>query len=112
MAPVDRLLRADRPSQTVPPAACPHQRTPVAPSWPPRIIAVTSEIRTGQRQELFFEAPFILVLLGALSLLRASIARWTTEIAVTNRRVILKHGLIRRDTIEINMPQVESVDFR
>src|SRR5262249_22594817 len=58
MAPVDRLLRADRLSQTVPPAACPHQRTPVAPSWPPRIIAVTSEIRTGQRQELFFEAPF------------------------------------------------------
>src|SRR5262249_46590647 len=56
MAPVDRLLRADRLSQTVPPAACPHQRTPVAPSWPPRIIAVTSEIRTGQRQELFFEA--------------------------------------------------------
>src|SRR5262249_1196724 len=60
MAPVDRLLRADRLSQTVPPAACPHQRTPVAPSWPPRIIAVTSEIRTGQRQELFFEAPLCL----------------------------------------------------
>src|SRR5262249_35571054 len=60
MAPVDRLLRADRLSQTVPPAACPHQRTPVAPSWPPRIIAVTSEIRTGQRQELFFEAPLSL----------------------------------------------------
>ena len=52
---------------------------------------------------------FILVLLSALSLLRAAIARWTTEIAVTNRRVILRHGLIRRDTIEINMPQVESV---
>src|SRR5262249_51778143 len=60
MAPVDRLLRADRLSQTVPPAACPHQRTPVAPSRPPRIIAVTSEIRTGQRQELFFEAPLCL----------------------------------------------------
>ena len=44
------LLRTDRPSQTVPPAACPHQRTPIAPSWPPRIIAVTSEIRIGQRQ--------------------------------------------------------------
>src|SRR5262245_57452714 len=59
MAPVDRLLRADRPSQTVLPAVCPHQRTPIAPSWPPRIIAVTSEIRTGQRQELFFEVPII-----------------------------------------------------
>jgi hypothetical protein len=41
----------------VPPTAAPHQRTPIAPSWPPRIIAVTSEIRTGQRQELFFEVP-------------------------------------------------------
>src|SRR5262249_2525645 len=61
MAPVDRLPRADRLSQTVPPAARPHQRTPVAPSWPPRIIAVTSEIRTGQRQELLFEAPIIRV---------------------------------------------------
>src|SRR5262249_7167649 len=60
MAPVDRLPRADRLSQTVPPAARPHQRTPVAPSWPPRIIAVTSEIRTGQRKELFLEAPSIL----------------------------------------------------
>jgi Bacterial PH domain len=38
--------------------------------------------------------------------------RWTTEIAVTNQRVILKRGLIRRDTIEINMPKVESVDIR
>src|SRR5262249_26822235 len=60
MALADRLLRADRPSQTVPPTAAPHQRTPIAPSWPPRIIAVTSEIRTGQRQELFFEVPTIL----------------------------------------------------
>jgi uncharacterized membrane protein YdbT with pleckstrin-like domain len=36
----------------------------------------------------------ILVLLGALSLLGAAIRRWTTEIAVTDRRVILKRGLI------------------
>src|SRR5438046_6721480 len=52
----------------------------------------------------------VLVLLGALSFLRAAIARWTMEIAVTDRRVIMKRGLIRRDTIEINMPKVESVD--
>src|ERR1700716_3916135 len=36
-APVDRLLRADRPSQTVPPTACPHRTTRTAPSSPPRI---------------------------------------------------------------------------
>src|SRR5207253_2605721 len=35
---------------------------------------------------------------------------WITEIAVTNRRVIYKTGFIRRDTTEINMDKVESVD--
>jgi uncharacterized membrane protein YdbT with pleckstrin-like domain len=55
---------------------------------------------------------FILVLLGVLSVLSAAIDRWTTEIAVTNQRVILKRGLIRRDTIEINMRKVESVDVQ
>jgi uncharacterized membrane protein YdbT with pleckstrin-like domain len=36
--------------------------------------------------------------------------RWTTEIAVTDRRIILKRGLIRRHTVEMNMEKVESVD--
>jgi uncharacterized membrane protein YdbT with pleckstrin-like domain len=35
---------------------------------------------------------------------------WTTEIAVTNHRIIYKTGLIRRDTVEILMDKVESVD--
>ena len=52
----------------------------------------------------------LLVLFGALCILNAAINRWTTEIAVTDWRIILKRGLIRRDTIEINTPQVESVD--
>ena len=34
---------------------------------------------------------------------------WVTEIAVTNRRVIYKKGLIRRQTSEMNMDKVESV---
>ena len=33
----------------------------------------------------------------------------TTELAVTNRRVIAKFGLIRRDTIEIQVGKIESV---
>jgi uncharacterized membrane protein YdbT with pleckstrin-like domain len=36
--------------------------------------------------------------------------RWSTEIAVTDRRIILKRGLIRRHTVEMNMQKVESVD--
>ena len=35
---------------------------------------------------------------------------WTTEIAVTNRRIIYKEGFIRRKTIEMHMDKVESVD--
>lgn len=36
--------------------------------------------------------------------------RWTTEIAITDRRVIHKTGFIRRNTIEMSVEKVESVD--
>lgn len=35
---------------------------------------------------------------------------WTTEIAVTDRRVIYKTGFIRRKTTEMHMDKIESVD--
>ncbi|SRR6266487_2313434 len=35
--------------------------------------------------------------------------QWITEIAVTNRRVICRRGLIRRSTAEMNMEKVETV---
>lgn len=47
---------------------------------------------------------------GLVSLARAWFLRWTTEIAVTDRRIIYKRGFIRRRTIEMNMAKVESVD--
>jgi uncharacterized membrane protein YdbT with pleckstrin-like domain len=33
----------------------------------------------------------------------------STELAVTTRRVIVKHGFIRRSTVEINLNKVESI---
>jgi uncharacterized membrane protein YdbT with pleckstrin-like domain len=33
----------------------------------------------------------------------------STEIAVTSKRLIVKHGFIRRSTIEINLNKVESI---
>ena len=36
--------------------------------------------------------------------------RWTTEIAVTNKRIIFKSGFIQRHTVEMHMDKVESVD--
>jgi len=38
--------------------------------------------------------------------------QWTTEIAVTNLRVIYKTGFLRRRTAEMNMDKVESVVVR
>ena len=51
------------------------------------------------------------ILLGAIvSFVPAWLRRSATEIAVTDRRVILKKGLIWRHTVEMNMQKVESVD--
>jgi len=48
----------------------------------------------------------IALVLFALGALR----RAATEIAVTDRRIVFKRGLIRRHTVEMNMAKVESVD--
>src|SRR5215208_1232376 len=40
----------------------------------------------------------------------AWLKRFGTEIAVTDRRVIYKTGLVQPDTTEINMAKIESVD--
>jgi uncharacterized membrane protein YdbT with pleckstrin-like domain len=36
--------------------------------------------------------------------------RWTTEVAVTDKRIIYKRGFISRYTIEMHLDKVESVD--
>jgi uncharacterized membrane protein YdbT with pleckstrin-like domain len=58
--------------------------------------------------------PTGLMLVGAvgtiITWLRAWVRRVSTELAVTDRRVIFKRGLIRRHTVEMNMDKVESVD--
>jgi uncharacterized membrane protein YdbT with pleckstrin-like domain len=52
----------------------------------------------------------LLFAIGLFLLARAWFYWWTTEIAVTDRRVIYKTGFIRRKTTEMNMEKVESVD--
>jgi len=55
-------------------------------------------------------AAVIFALLALSSFLRAFIRRVTTELAVTDQRVIYKAGLIARHTLEMNRSKVESVD--
>lgn len=47
--------------------------------------------------------------LGLIFLLSAYIKYKTTELAITNRRVIAKFGLISRRTVELNINKVESI---
>lgn len=47
---------------------------------------------------------------GLLTLFLAPLlARWTSEFGVTNKRVVIKTGLISRETLEMNLQKIESV---
>ena len=54
---------------------------------------------------------YALALIAVVLLVQRWFQWWVTEIAVTNRRVIYKKGLIRRQTNEMNMDKVESVQI-
>jgi len=82
--------------------------------WPAMLLLIASIVVlsfTAGGHEFIWRS--LSLLLFAASLVSAFLAwfkRWTTEVAVTDRRVIYKRGFIRRHTIEMNMDKVESVD--
>lgn len=47
--------------------------------------------------------------LGVILLIVAAIRYYTTELAITNKRVIAKFGFIRRGTVELNINKIESI---
>jgi uncharacterized membrane protein YdbT with pleckstrin-like domain len=54
----------------------------------------------------------LLGLLGAIPLVAALAAYRTTELALTTKRVIAKFGVVRRQTVELKLARVESVQVR
>jgi uncharacterized membrane protein YdbT with pleckstrin-like domain len=71
------------------------------------IVALTlsGDLRIGGEALAAFSALF-----GLASGVPALIRRACTELAVTDRRVIYKSGLLARHTLEMNRSKVESVD--
>ncbi|HEV2101020.1 MAG TPA: PH domain-containing protein [Stellaceae bacterium] len=70
-------------------------------------------IASDQRQYLSLSlwiAAAIFALLACSAGLGAFVRRATTELAVTDHRVIYKTGLLSRHTLEMNLSKVESVD--
>jgi uncharacterized membrane protein YdbT with pleckstrin-like domain len=75
------------------------------------IVAIAATFQTLGGSELVWRGISLVCFAASLlSAARAWFKRWTTEIAVTDRRIIYKRGFIRRHTIEMNMDKVESVD--
>jgi uncharacterized membrane protein YdbT with pleckstrin-like domain len=62
-------------------------------------------------QGIWRYAAYALAGIGVILLIQQWLRWWVTEIAVTDRRVIYKKGLIRRHTNEMNMDKVESVQI-
>jgi len=64
--------------------------------------------------KLQYLMPFVLcfILIGIPLVLWVFITRRTTEMAYTNKRVIIKTGIISRDTDEIRSDRIESIDIK
>jgi uncharacterized membrane protein YdbT with pleckstrin-like domain len=58
---------------------------------------------------VFFGIVLLVVVVGLFFLVAAWIRVRSTEIAITNRRVIAKFGFVKRDTVEINLEKVEAL---
>jgi uncharacterized membrane protein YdbT with pleckstrin-like domain len=64
----------------------------------------------GQSVFILLFGGVVFTLTAIVLAIPAWLRRFATEVAVTDRRVIYKTGLIQRHTIEINIDKVESAD--
>ncbi len=60
-------------------------------------------------RSLMYWVAFICLTLGAMFFCVGLVRRNATEMAVTNKRVIVKSGLANRRTIELLLPRIESI---
>ena len=84
--------------------------------WPGVVVALLAVVAywlsdTRLLPGIWRYTAYALALVAVVLLIQQWFQWWVTEIAVTNRRVIYKKGLIRRQTNEMNMDKVESVQI-
>ncbi len=60
---------------------------------------------------MLFFAPLGLIV-WAIGLMHFVIVFFTTELGITNKRLIAKFGAIRRETVELNLSKIESVQVK
>jgi uncharacterized membrane protein YdbT with pleckstrin-like domain len=75
------------------------------------ICLIATRWAVADQATLFLLAVAVIVgLVAAYWSFRAWFRRWTTETDVTNLRVVHKEGFIKRQTFEMSMDKIESVD--
>ena len=84
--------------------------------WPGVVVALLAVVaywlsETRLLPEIWRYTAYALALVAVVLLIKQWLQLWVTEIAVTDRRVIYKKGLVRRQTNEMNMDKVESVQI-
>ena len=85
--------------------------TPVAWILASRVMASAAEAANTAEPasgDMVSIVSIVMLAWGIYGLLLALIYKWTTEMAVTTKRIIAKQGLIRRKTTELNHSKVES----
>ena len=73
-------------------------------------LFIAAGMRDQQDVMVLLILGFVCLLLAVISFIRAWFRRMTTEMVVTNKRLIYKVGFIARHTQEINITKVETVD--
>jgi uncharacterized membrane protein YdbT with pleckstrin-like domain len=75
----------------------------------PALVGATLLIAVGAAASIANPLASALAVVGIVWIGAALIKRRSTEVAVTDRRVIAKFGFIRRSTVELNIAKIESV---
>jgi len=73
------------------------------------VMAAGAIVCILQKDPNFLYAGAGLLVVGLVIITVAAVKRNATEIAVTNRRVIIKTGVMNRRSFEIMLPKVESI---
>ena len=109
------VRRVLQPGETIVYATKLHWLIYIHAIWPAIacLVLAVAAIATSDNYNLTLALGIAAALFALLALweaLRKFIRRATTELAVTDHRVIYKSGLLSRHTIEMNRDKVESVD--
>ena len=73
------------------------------------MAALGAYLASGSHTDASLVMVAILLAIGLAVMLSAVIRRNTTELVLTDRRIIMKRGLVSRDTVELNLNKVESL---